>query len=290
VLGDAVSNSRPIANIYVSGKQGFDMRKVLTIIFGVGIISYLGLYFYFYSTQGDRFKSVKLSSDFKFKFDEPFEELNFKSKDGGQINSLFFKRDSSRGVICFWKGNGGTLDRWGLMAPMFLKCNYDIIITDYRQHGKSTGEITLDNFYSDSQTVYDFLKSKYPENKIVIVGYSLGTSIASHLAIDNNPLMTILIEPRENFVDKYLDAFFLPLPRINKFSFRTDLNIPKTKSEIAIISGTKSDLHRDALELKKLLKSDDQYFDIKGATHQTILGDEKFEKTVYDLLNGTASR
>ncbi len=266
------------------------MKKVLTILFGVGVISYLGLYFYFYSTQGDRFKSLKLSSDFKFKFEEPFEELNFKSKDGGQINSLLFKRDSSRGVICFWKGNGGNLDAWGLMAALFLKCNYDIIITDYRQHGKSTGEITLDNFYSDSQTVYDFLKSKYPENKIAIVGYSLGTSIASHLATDNNPFMTILVEPREKFENRYLDALFFPLPKINKFPFRTDLDIQKAKGKIAIICGTKSALLNDALELKKLLKTDDRYFEINGATHQTILGNKEFEKIVYDLLNETSSR
>jgi pimeloyl-ACP methyl ester carboxylesterase len=266
------------------------MKKVLTITFGLGVVGYLGLYVYFYSIQGDRFKSDKLSSDFKFKFEDRFEELNFKSKDGGQINSLLFKKDSSRGVVCFWKGNGGNLDRWGLMAPMFLKCNYDIIITDYRQHGKSTGEITLANFYSDSQTVYDFLKSRYPENKIVIVGYSLGTSIASHLAIDNNSSMTILVEPREKFADKYLEALFFPLPKINQFPFRTDLDIQKTKGTIAIISGTKSSIHTDALELKKLLKPDDSYFDINGATHQTILGDKEFEKIIYDLLNGIASR
>ena len=251
---------------------------------------YLGLYVYFYSIQFDRFKSVKLSSDFKFQFDDSFEEFNFKLKDGGQINSLLFKRDSSRGVICFWKGNGGNLDRWGLMAPMFLRCNYDIIITDYREHGKSAGEITIDNFYSDSQAVYDFLKSKYPENKIVIVGYSLGTSIASHLATDNNPLMTILIEPREKFADKYLEALFFPLPKINQFPFRTDLDIQKTKSTIAIISGTKSSIHRDALELKKLLKKGDRFFEIIGATHQSILGDKEFESIIDDLLNRDASR
>src|SRR5687767_11614087 len=124
----------------LAASHDYDMRKVLTIILGVATILYLGLYIYFYSVQVDRFKSVKLASDHKFKFDGSFEELNFKSKDGGQINSLLFKRDSSRGVICFWKGNGGNLDKWGRMAPMFLKCNYDIIITDYREHGKSTGE------------------------------------------------------------------------------------------------------------------------------------------------------
>lgn len=261
------------------------MKKMLAIAAGVGIILYLGLYVYFYSIQTDRFKSTKLSSDFKFKFDEPFEELHFTSKDGGQINSLLFKSDASQGVVCFWKGNGGTLERWGRMAPLFLKSNYDVIITDYRQHGKSTGEITIDNFYSDSQAVYDFLKSKYPENKIIIVGYSLGTSIASHLAIDNNPLMTILIEPREKFADKYLDALFFPLPSINQFPFRTDLDIQKAKSAIVIISGTKSSIHPDALELKKLLKSEDRYFEINGTTHQSILGDQEFERIVQSLLH-----
>jgi alpha/beta superfamily hydrolase len=274
----------------LAASHDYDMRKVLTIILGVATILYLGLYIYFYSVQVDRFKSVKLASDHKFKFDGSFEELNFKSKDGGQINSLLFKRDSSRGVICFWKGNGGNLDKWGRMAPMFLKCNYDIIITDYREHGKSTGEITIDNFYSDSQTVYDFLKSKYPEDKIAIVGYSLGTSIASHLAIDNNPLMTILIEPRKKFAEKYLEALFFPLPTINQFPFRTDLDIQKTKSTIAIISGTKSSVYRDAIELKRLLKTDDSFFAIIGATHQSILGDKEFERIIYNLLNGGASR
>lgn len=266
------------------------MKKVLTIICGLGIILYLGLYIYFYFVQIDRFRSVKLPSDHKFTFDGSFEELSFKSKDGGLINSLLFKCDSSRGVICFWKGNGGNLERWGLIAPMFLKCNYDIIITDYREQGKSTGEITFDNFYLDSQTVYDFLKSRYPENEIVIVGYSLGTCISSHLAIGNNPLITILIEPREKFVDKYLEAFFFPLPTINRFPFRTDLDIQKTKSTIAIISGTKSSIHKDALELKKLLKKGDSYFEINEATHQSILGDKEFERIIDGLLNLDASR
>lgn len=265
------------------------MKKVLTVIFAVGIILYFGLYAYLYAIQSGRFKADKLSSDFTFKFDYPFEEFSFPSHNGGQISSLLFKSDSARGVICFWKGNGGNLDRWGRIAPMFLKCNYDIMITDYREHGKSTGDITISNFYSDAQTVYDFLKSKYPENKIVIVGYSLGASIASHLSTSNNPPMTILIEPREKFGDRYLDALFFPLPTINQFPFRTDLDIQKTKSPVAIISGTKSTMHRDALALKKLLKTDDRFFEISGATHQSILGDKSFEETMYQLLNEAAS-
>ncbi|MFM8743499.1 MAG: hypothetical protein ACKODM_09275 [Cytophagales bacterium] len=101
----------------------------------------------------------------------------------------------------------------------------------------------------------------------------------------NSPSITILIEPREKFEDKYLDVFFFPLPSINHFPFRTDLDIQKARSSIVIISGTKSAIHKDALALKKLLKFSDHYFEINGGTHQSILQDKKFDRLINDLLN-----
>ncbi len=260
------------------------MRKVLLIVFSIGVILYTGLYCYFYSIQDDRFKSAKLTDDYAFTYSEEFEELNFKSKGGGQINSLLFKADRSKGVICFWKGNGSNLDKWGKVAPQFLSCNYDVIITDYREQGKSKGDITFDNFYSDAQVVYDFLKTRYPEGKIVIVGYSLGAHIASYLTIANRPLMTILIDPREKVSNEYLEIFFLPLPDIIRFPFRTDLDIQKASSPVVIITGTKSDLYRDAIRLNKLLTKKDKFFEIQGANHQTILQTKELDKIFHVLL------
>jgi uncharacterized protein len=259
------------------------MKKLILIILGIGFLLYLGLYIYFYSIQDDRFKSTKLSQEANFQFNENFEELNFEAKDGGRLNSILFKADSSRGVICFWKGNGGNLQTWGQMAPQFLKYNYDIIITDYREHGKSKGNISFDNFHLDAQLIYHFLKSKYPEDKIVIVGYSLGTNIASHLAANNDPLMTILIDPREKFGDKYLQMIF-PFPNITRFPFRTDLDISAIDSPVIIVTGTNSDLYRDANNLKKLLNGKDKFFEIEGANHRTILGDNETDKIFHSLL------
>jgi len=266
------------------------MRRIISIVAGAWILLYGGLYGYFYSIQDDRFKSDKLSQDYAFEFKEKFEELKFNTKNGGLINSLLFKTDNTQGVICFWKGNGGTLKTWGLMAPQFLKCKYDIIITDYREHGKSTGEITIENFYSDSQLVYDFLKTRYSENQIVIMGYSLGTSIASHLATENKPVKTILIEPREKVADKYLEAFFFPFPNITRFPFRSDLDFQKIKTPIAIIVGTKSSLYQDALRLRTLLNKNDSFFEIQGADHGSILRTRDLEKILCDLLTHDEAR
>ena len=259
-------------------------RRVILILAGICLFVYVTLYLYFYSIQDDRFRSIKLPPDYKYTFDGSFQELNFSSKDGGMINSLLFTSDSSHGVICFWKGNGGNLANWGFIARQFLTLNYDVIITDYREHGKSRGEIALDNFYSDAQTVYDFLKTRYSEDDITVVGYSLGTSIASRLSAQNTPLRTILIEPREKFENRYLEAFFFPFPSVNRFPFRTDLDVQEIKTPVAIISGTRSSIHRDALRLKELLRDKDGYFEVEGADHGSILADEALAQILGKLL------
>jgi esterase/lipase len=166
--------------------------------------------------QGSRFKGHALPTDFKFSFKERFEELSFQAKDGGTLSGVLFKADSSKGIICFWKGNGGTVKEWAQIAPQFLRLNYYILLTDYRQHGKSKGEISLENFYSEAQLVYDTLKKRYAENRIIIAGFSLGGRIAAHLAASNKPRMTILIDAASNtgdFSDRFFATLYGPFPR-----------------------------------------------------------------------------
>lgn len=261
------------------------VRKYILIPLSTVAVLYVGLYIYFYSIQDDRFRSTQLPKDYSFKFKESFEELNFKTEDYGSLSSLFFKAEGAKGVICFWKGNGGNLEQWGLIATKFLSYKYDVIITDYREHGKSKGNITIENFYSDAQVVYDFLKTTYPENRITIVGYSFGTNIASHLSGDNHPQKTVLIEPKKKSHDKYLSVFFFPLPEINRFPFRTDLDIQKSMSPVIIIGGTKSDLYGDATQLKDLLGDHDKFFAIEGADHRTILNTKELDSIMNVILN-----
>lgn len=261
------------------------MKKILIILVGIGILSYLSLYWYTYSTQDNKFKSQPLSQNYKFQFDDEFEEINLNTPNNGLINSLLFKSDSSQGVVCFWKGNGGTLERWGHLAPMFLELNYDVIITDYRGHGKSKGKITMDNFYSDSQAVYDFLKTRYSEGEITIVGYSLGTTLASHLSTSNDPKQTVLIEPKMRFSADIFDRIFFLFPTVNIFSFSTENDIKNDKTLLTIITGTKSGLYVDARELRNSLKESDNYFEIKNVDHGSIGSSEELKNLLAKLLS-----
>lgn len=264
------------------------IRRLLIVSVFLLVLAYFGTYAFLYTIkeeQSNIFKGQPLPADFKYTFKENFEEFTIKASDGGLLNALLFKATNPKGVVCFWKGNGGTLNNWGAMAPQFLKMNYDVMITDYRQHGKSSGKISLENFYTDAQTIYNFLKPKYSEENLVIAGYSLGGRIAAHLAAANKPKLTILIDAASttgDFSQRFLEAIYFPLPSTNKFLFQTEADVGKAKTPLAIIAtdNTKSLSH----QLKPLLKPNDKFYEIKGATHATILGDKATERIIFNLL------
>ena len=257
-------------------------------LFLLAVAGYFATYAHLYfnrDQQGERFVSTTLPTNYRYSFKEDFKELNFKSVNGGTLNSLLFKARNSKGIVCFWKGNGGTLNNWGAIAPQFLRLDYDVIITDYRKHGKSKGPITLENFYADAQTVYSALKKKYPENRIVIAGFSLGGRIAARLAADNQPLLTLLLDPASttgDFSDRFLEALFRPFPSVNKFLFQNDLDLMKARSPVVLIAtNNKNSLSH---QLKSVLKAKDSFFEIRGATHETILGHQETANILAKLL------
>ena len=230
-----------------------------------------------------------LPDDFQYSFTENFEEFTFASNNGGQLNALMFKADSAKGVVCFWKGNGGTLNNWGAIAPQYLRMNYDIIITDYRQHGKSKGNISLENFYADAQTVYDSLRRKYPENEIVIAGFSLGGCIAAHLAANNSPRITFLIDPAattNDFSQRFFEALYYPFPSTNAFLFSTESDVSKAKTPVVVIST--DNLNSPSHQIKPLLNDKDRFFEVKGTSHKTILNHDEPRKIISRMINGTA--
>jgi len=133
------------------------------------------------------FPGAKLSANYQFAFPDRFEEINIQAKDSIKLNAVLFKADSSKGVILYLHGNIGALDEWGKIAKTYTTLHYDLLMIDYRGYGKSEGRIKNENqLYSDVQKAYDYLLTIYPENKIIVLGYSIGTGPAAWLAANNH--------------------------------------------------------------------------------------------------------
>ena len=138
------------------------------------------------------FLPIKLDPEFKFTFDQNFEELNFETPNNGKINALHFKTEDPKGVILYFHGNAGNLKRWGQEAAFFIQYGYDVLVMDYRGYGKSSGPRSEEILFEDAQFCYDYLKKSYNEDEIIIYGISLGGAFATKIASENNPKKVII--------------------------------------------------------------------------------------------------
>jgi len=199
------------------------------------------------------FYPAKLPKNYIYSFDDPFEEIFLETNDGCKLNALLFKSEKRKGVVLFLHGNGGANHGWGQGAGLYTRNGYDVMYLDYRGYGKSEGEISSEKqLVNDAQITYDYLKGHYDENKIIISGTSLGSGIASKLALDNNPKKLLLNSPFSSLV-KLIQEKVIFVPRqIIKYKFETDRFLEKIDCPIAIFHGDKDSVIpvRHSLNLK----------------------------------------
>lgn len=95
--------------------------------------------------------------------------------------------------LVYLHGNADSIDVWGKVAKTYNDLNYDVFLLDYRGYGKSEGQINGEQgLFDDIQTVYDEMKKRDSEDKIVVLGYSIGTGLAAKLTSTNKPHLLIL--------------------------------------------------------------------------------------------------
>ena len=232
---------------------------------------YLIVVTYVYFNQVDMiFHNSKIAKDFKFTFENDFEEINFKSFDNTILHGLLFKAKNSKGLIFYLHGNAGAVDSWGDISKIYTDNGYDIFILDYRSFGKSSGVITDESqFNQDISYAYKNMMKRYAQNKIIIIGYSIGTGPAAILASDFKPKKLILQAPYYSLLD--LGATQVPfIPAfLYKFKFETFRYISKVKCPIYIFHGDKDLLINisNSIRLKKSVKPSDKFFTLFNEDH-----------------------
>jgi len=160
------------------------------------IVACVALYF---AQERIIFLPQKLSKTHKFRTGE---EVNIEVAEGISLNCLHIKSPNPKGVILYLHGNKGHIKRCIRQSASMSGNGYDIFIPDYRGYGKSDGKMESEQqIYDDLDKIYAHVKTLYPENKIIITGYSLGSGMATYLSHKNNPSQLFLLAPYESLVN-----------------------------------------------------------------------------------------
>lgn len=263
------------------------IQKLFFILIGL----YLAGFAIIYLVQ-DRFIFQRQILPAAYTFSHEAEEYFIPSTDSVVLNALWFQRqngsDSALGLILYFHGNRHSLDRWGRYATDLTALGYDVLMIDYRGYGKSTGYPSEAGLYEDAEATWAWAKEKFPELPLIYYGRSLGTGVATALAVRHEPQKLILETPYDelkNVVPWYLRAMLYIIPL--RHSFRNNDRVPKISCPILILQGTADPIVplSSALGLRPLLKPTDRFVIIKGGSHNNLNRFEEKRKALAAFLN-----
>lgn len=230
----------------------------------------------------------KLEANHQYGFANEFEEFDIEVEKGITINTIHFKSKEQKGLVFFLHGNAGDLDGWGQGASLYTNNGYDVFYMDYRGYGKSSGKVKSEKqLVKDAQIVYDYLKAKFPENKIIVSGTSLGTGIAAQIAANNQPAKLLLNAPYfslQSLIREKVFPFPIPGPII-KYALKTNKYLAAVKCPIFIFHGS-NDVVIPPKHSQKLqaLYPNIERFILKGYGHNDLPLSKEFQLKMKEIL------
>ncbi len=229
----------------------------------------------------------KLPLNYTFVFNNPFDEINVTSTDSTLLNGVLFTTEKSKGLVFYLHGNAGCLQSWGEVATAYTRLHYDVFMPDYRGYGKSGGSIYSEQqFYDDMQLMYDSLKKRYQEKDIVVLGYSIGTGVATRLAAVNHPRLLVLQAPYYSLSDMLRHRFHILPSVILKYKFATNKWLPACTMPVIIFHGDKDEViyYGSSLKLQTHFKAADTLITLQGQGHNGITDNPHYTAALEKIL------
>lgn len=229
--------------------------------------------FFYYYQESFLFHPRETSAAYVYDFDHPFVEKIYKTPYEGNIHTLHFKAEESKGLVYYLHGNAGSLRDWGWIYQEFIPLHYDVFLLDYRTYGKSTGALSEAKMHSDVAFIYQELLKEYKAENIVVWGRSIGTGMATQLAANQSCKALVLESPYYSIQDvaKKMAPIF-PLSILLKYQFKNFEFLPKVSAPIYIIHGDNDQVipFDSGKKLANVVGEKARFFEVKGGQHNDL--------------------
>jgi len=173
-----------------------------------------------------------------------YEEVWFTAADGVKLHGWWVPKAGAP-VLVWFHGNAGNIShRLDNIKLLHGLAGVQIFIFDYREYGRSQGRISREGTFKDAAAAYRYVAETrgIPGQEIILFGRSLGSALATDLAI-KVPCRCLIIEsPFTNSSD--MAKLFAPF----LFDWRPSIpydnlgKIDKVKAPVMVIHGEQDEI------------------------------------------------
>lgn len=172
------------------------------------------------------------------------EDLRLLTEDGERLVAWFLPPRERYPLILYFHGNGGALIDRAPRFRLFAARGYGFLAVSYRGYGGSTGSPTEAGLIRDGEAAYGKARALgYTGDRIVLMGESLGASVAAAVAASHEAAALVLDAPFSSAVDVAAAHYrVLPVRWLMLDRFRSDVAIGKVHIPVLMVHGGADDV------------------------------------------------
>lgn len=155
-------------------------------------------------------------------------------------------------LVVYFGGNGEDVS---MTVEDYLEVDCASLFMAYRGYGESSGKPGQNEMFWDGEFIIDELKRRFSPKRLVLVGRSLGSSVACHVAAKKEVDGLILVTPFDSIVHIARKRYpWLPVGSLLKHPFDSTKSAPEVQCPTLVISGGQ-DVVIPASHTKTLIES-----------------------------------
>ncbi len=179
-------------------------------------------------------------------------------------------------LICH--GNAGNLGDRVEYINVIHQLGLNIAIFDYRGYGESSPGISEETTYEDAISVFDYLVGEkgIPEDKIIVLGRSLGGGVACELALRRPNLAGLILDSTFTSIDDIAKKMYplFPVRVMLRIHYNNFAKISRVQCPILLIHSEKDEIvpfvHSQMLFYKRKKCGEVQFLQIRYGGHNDL--------------------
>jgi len=215
----------------------------------IALLVYLGLMALIYFKQSSLVFLPEMDRDYRATpaaIGLPFTPLKLATTDGETLDGWFVPAKSeARGLVIFFHGNAGNIAHRLDYLRMFHELGLATLIVDYRGYGLSSGSPTEPGTYLDAEAMWRHARDvlRFPADRIVLFGESLGGGIAAQLAAKQRPAALVLASTFTSVPDLGSDLYpMLPIRLLADIRYETLAKLSQISCPVMVIHSRNDDI------------------------------------------------
>ncbi|MEY4764337.1 MAG: hypothetical protein RI907_1010 [Pseudomonadota bacterium] len=200
---------------------------------------------------------------------------------------LYHRPGGSKGLVMYLHGNSGNVATWLDQTRFWEEAGFDVFIVDYRGFGRSTGEIQNEaQLHDDVWAAWQSVSPAYQGKRVVLLGRSLGTGLATRLSTRIDADLLVLVSPYASMQRMAHERYAWVPGFALKYPLHSDIDLPHTRARQTLMFHGEADtlIPIDHAVTLQALYPTAQLVRVPGAGHNNIQASTLYRQTLMDAL------